>query len=93
MSLIEETWTLADWTKIVSRGWHIRAEDGSAVAIVLGENLKAETGDCARLIVAAPDMLKALQKVRELHNNPDMTDEDEVIDHVNKAIEKAKGNV
>lgn len=50
---------------IVSRGWHITDNDDSTVAVILGENFSAQTGVHARLISAAPDMLSALEIIKE----------------------------
>ena len=45
------------------------------------------------MMSAAPEMLKALEAVRQLHNLPDLVNEEEVIDLVLNAIEKAKGKL
>ena len=50
---------------IVSRGWHISDEDDATVAVILGENFSEQTGVHARLIAAAPDMLSALEIIKE----------------------------
>lgn len=46
--------------RIVGTGWHIRDEDGCTVAIAIGTP-EGEMKPIADLIVAAPDLLKALE--------------------------------
>ena len=45
--------------RIVSTGWHVEAEDGCTLAVVLGEQSKELLAN-AKLIAAAPDLLAAL---------------------------------
>ena len=55
-------WTVGPHQRIISSGWSIRISDGSAIAYVLGEK-NPELQANARLIAAAPDILKALEDV------------------------------
>lgn len=71
----------------------INNNSGGRIA-TLAERIRMNSKNAKRLgymMSAAPEMLEALQMVRSLHKTPDMVDEDEVIDKVIKAIEKAQG--
>lgn len=55
-------WTVGPHQRIISSGWSIRIQDGSAIAYVLGDK-NPELQQNARLIAAAPLMLRALQRI------------------------------
>lgn len=72
-------------TNVISKGWAIRDEDGSAVAYVLGTD-EGEAETLKRLIAAAPDLLAALEEVVAISDR-----QHDAWDRAKAAISAAKG--
>ena len=86
------THTPEPWRVIRKVGWTIYPEEKGATYIAFMNEAREESGDNARLMAVAPEMLKALELVQKYWSpNPHLSYELEAFEEAEQAIIKAKG--